>query len=110
MGEVAPGEEAAALFATIREALFELKHPVTRESIVKQVYTASEAFGPDHNPDVPDIMVVFRDDLGVLDECWSERLGHIKRSMYRHWLPRTGDHTPHSTMWVEWTVSGRGAV
>jgi predicted AlkP superfamily phosphohydrolase/phosphomutase len=100
MGEVAPGNEATALIEIIRKALVELKHPVTHESIVKRVYTASEAFGPDHNPDVPDIMVVFRDDLGVLDACWSERLGRIKRTVYQHWLPRTGDHTPHSTMWV----------
>ncbi|MCI0466454.1 MAG: alkaline phosphatase family protein [Beijerinckiaceae bacterium] len=99
-GEVAPGNEETALIEMIREALLELIHPATREPIVQQVHSAREAFGPDHHPDVPDIMVVFRDDLGVLDECWSERLGLVKRSVYQHWLPRTGDHTPHSTMWV----------
>jgi hypothetical protein len=97
MGEVARGNEEAALIELIRETLLELKHPVTREAIVQKVYTAREAFGPDHHPDVPDIMVVFRDDLGVLDACWSERVGVIKRTVYQHWLPRTGDHTPHST-------------
>ena len=99
-GQVARGNEEAALTELIREALLELEHPATREPIVQHVYTAREAFGPDHHPDVPDIIVVFRDDLGVLDACWSERLGLIKRTVYQHWLPRTGDHTPHSTMWV----------
>lgn len=100
MGEVARGNEEAALVETIREALLELKHPVTREPIIQHVHTAREAFGPNHHPDVPDIMVVFRDDLGVLDACWSERLGLIKLPVYQRGLPRTGDHTPHSTMWV----------
>lgn len=99
-GEIAPGNEAAAITETVREALLELRDPATREPIVKKVYTAREAFGPGHHPDVPDILVVFRDDLGVLDACWSERLGLIKRTVYQHWLPRTGDHTPHSAMWV----------
>jgi predicted AlkP superfamily phosphohydrolase/phosphomutase len=99
-GEVARGNEETALIETIREALLELKHPKTYELIVEKVYTAQEAFGPGHHPDVPDIMVVFRDDLGPLDTCWSDRLGLIKRTVYQHWLPRTGDHTPHSTLWV----------
>ncbi|HEY8006302.1 MAG TPA: alkaline phosphatase family protein [Methylocella sp.] len=99
-GEVARGNEEIALTETIREALLELKHPETREPIVVKFYTAQEAFGPDHHPDVPDIMVVFRDDLGPLDACWSDRLGLIKRTVYQNWLPRTGDHTPHSTFWV----------
>jgi predicted AlkP superfamily phosphohydrolase/phosphomutase len=99
-GDVAPGNEAIALLETIREALLELRHPVSKEPIVALVRTAKEAFGPDHHPDVPDLMVVFRDDLGVLDAAWSERLGLIKRSVFQHWLPRSGDHTPHSRLWV----------
>ncbi|MGK2914107.1 MAG: alkaline phosphatase family protein [Porticoccaceae bacterium] len=100
MGEVTRGSEETAMIEVIREALLELKHPVTHEPIVEHVYTASDAFGLGHHPDVPDIMVVFRDDLGVLDACWSERLGLIKRVVYKPWMPRTGDHAPHSTMWV----------
>ncbi|MET0546936.1 MAG: hypothetical protein ABWZ40_11555 [Caulobacterales bacterium] len=99
-GDVAPGNEEKALIETIREALLELRHPISNEPIVTFVRTAIESFGPHHHPDVPDIIVGFRDDLGVLDECYSPRLGHIKRTVYQPALPRSGDHTPHSRMWV----------
>lgn len=99
-GEVSPGNEEIALIETIREVLLDLRHPVSKEPIVTAVRTAREAFGPDHHPDVPDIMAVFRDDLGVLDACWSPQFGLIKRTVFQHWLPRSGDHTPHSRMWV----------
>jgi predicted AlkP superfamily phosphohydrolase/phosphomutase len=99
-GEVARGNEETALLELIREALLELLHPDTGEPIVERVMTAREAYGPDHHPDVPDLMIVFRDDLGVLDSCRSDRLGLITAPVHTRLLPRSGDHTVLSRLWA----------
>ena len=39
------------------------------------VVTAEEAFGAERHPDVPDLMVVFRTDLGTIESCRSKRVG-----------------------------------
>jgi predicted AlkP superfamily phosphohydrolase/phosphomutase len=99
-GAVAAGNEAAALIEDIRGALSELRCPRTGAAIVEQTVTAREAFGPDHHPDVPDLMIVYRDDLGILDACVSPRLGRIEAPVYKRILPRSGDHTTQSRIWM----------
>jgi predicted AlkP superfamily phosphohydrolase/phosphomutase len=99
-GAVEPGAEAAEVLADIRAELLRLEHPETREPIVAQVQTADEAFGEDHHPGVPDLLVDFRDDLGVLDACRSARVGLVRVSVPPT-ARRTGAHpaTP-SRLWI----------
>lgn len=99
-GSVAPGNEEADVIETIREALLELVHPDNGEKLVEKVMTAREAFGPDHHPDVPDLMIVFRDDLGVIDAARSDRLGLIEAPNYDPDLPRSGDHSVESRFFI----------
>ncbi len=99
-GAVQPGADADAVLADITAALFELRQPSSGEPIVARVTRATDAFGPDHHPDVPDLLVTFRRDLGVLDECESARVGRVKVAANGPWMPRTGDHTEHSRLWV----------
>ena len=99
-GCVAPGNEAGDLLAQLREELMALRHPELGEPIVARVLSATEAFGPDHHPDVPDLMVVFRTDLGQLEACQSEQVGLIRRPLYLPAQPRTGDHTSESRLWA----------
>lgn len=111
-GQVVPGNEAAAILEDIRQALAELRDAVRDEFIVETSYTAREVFGDGHHPDVPDLMVVFRDDLGVLDACVSPRYGRIDVPVYRRILPRSGDHTVNSRLWMAGpgiAQSGEGA-
>jgi predicted AlkP superfamily phosphohydrolase/phosphomutase len=103
-GAVAPGNEAAALIEDIRQVLAALRDPRTGTPIVETTVTAAEAFGADHHSDVPDLMIVFRDDLGVIDACVSPRLGRIDAPVFKRFLPRSGDHTVRSRLWI----SGRG--
>jgi predicted AlkP superfamily phosphohydrolase/phosphomutase len=104
-GCVEPGAEADAVLAAIREELERLEHRPSGERMVKRVVTAQEIFGRDRHPDVPDLMVVFRTDLGQLEACWSPRFGLIKRPLFTPKKPRTGDHTTESRLWL----SGPGA-
>ena len=100
-GSVQPGAEARAVLDDLRAEFLALEDPGTGERIVKHVLTAEEAFGADHSVDVPDLMVAFRDDLGPIEECRSERLGHLRVPLGRDPnLPRTGDHTVQSRLWA----------
>jgi predicted AlkP superfamily phosphohydrolase/phosphomutase len=99
VGRVAPGAEARALLAELRRELLALRHPPTGEPIVTRVVSAEEAFGPDHHPDVPDLMVVFRSDLGPIEACASERAGLVRVPIYHPNVPRSGDHTVESRLW-----------
>jgi predicted AlkP superfamily phosphohydrolase/phosphomutase len=97
-GCVEPGPEAEATLEEIRIALCELTHPGSGEPIVAGVVTADEAFGRDRHPDVPDLMVSFRNDLGPLDACVSERVGVVR--VPARVANRSGDHTGEARLWL----------
>jgi len=108
-GSVAQGEEARYVVEEIRTALEELRDPVSGEPIVVRTMTPVELFGPGHHPDLPDLMVLFRDDLGPLEACHSPRVGLVERPIFPRerradgWpanLKRTGDHAPQSSLWI----------
>jgi len=98
-GSVRAGPEAEQLLRELRSRLIELCLPGTDTRIVDEVFTSTEAFGGDHHPDVPDLMVVFRRDLGLIEAAESERVGVIRRYA-NHNHPRTGDHTAESRLWA----------
>jgi predicted AlkP superfamily phosphohydrolase/phosphomutase len=99
-GCVEPGKEADALLDEIREELLALVDPTSGERIVAAATTAAEAFGPDHHPDVPDLLVSFRTDLGPIESCRSERVG-VVNVPYRTPARRTGAHPPApSKVWI----------
>ncbi len=99
-GRVEAGAEADALIETLRRELGALRQPGSGEPIVDRVVTATEAFGPGHHPDVPDLMVLFRTDLGYLEDCESPAVGQVHVPVYHPHLPRTGDHTAESRLWI----------
>jgi predicted AlkP superfamily phosphohydrolase/phosphomutase len=97
-GALEPGAEADAEIADIRQALLELADPASGERIVHHVVTAEEAFGPDRHQDLPDLMVAFRQDLGTIDACVSERVGLLKVPFkIVNW---SGDHTSEARLWL----------
>jgi predicted AlkP superfamily phosphohydrolase/phosphomutase len=99
-GCVHPGAEADALVADLRHALLELRRPGTDTPIVRDVLTRDEYAGAGGHPDLPDIVVVFRRDVGPLDACWSERIGLVEVPIGTPRLPRTGDHTDATRLWA----------
>lgn len=112
-GAVPPGE-VPVLADEIRRELAALQN-ADGEPIVERVVTADEAFGSDHHDDLPDVMVVFRSDIGPIEECRSERVGTISPGVSTgHMDWRGGDHTPRSRMWVAGPVTdavgGAGAA
>jgi predicted AlkP superfamily phosphohydrolase/phosphomutase len=108
-GRVAPGREANALVDELTSEILALEHPDRGERIVERVVTADEAFGTEHHPDLPDLLVVFRTDLGPLDACRSPRVGEVRMPVRNARIRRTGDHTAESRCWVRGAgiVAGR---
>jgi predicted AlkP superfamily phosphohydrolase/phosphomutase len=100
-GSVSPGAEAGELLEEIRSELLALRQPESGEPIVAAAATAAETFGPLHHPDVPDLIVRFRQDLGLLDTCESPRVGRIHVPVGSRWGRRSGDHSPRSAVWIE---------
>jgi predicted AlkP superfamily phosphohydrolase/phosphomutase len=99
-GSVAPGNEAKSLLEELRSELLDLKDPTTSDPIIVRVSTADEVFGPDHHPDVPDLLVVFRTGRGAVEACYSERVGKIEIPYFTRRTHRTGDHTVESRLWA----------
>lgn len=99
-GRIEPGDAAQQVMRELRTALLELVQPSSGQPIVEDVVSADEAFGPHHHPDVPDLIVRFRQDLGLLDTCESPRVGRIHVPVGSRWGRRSGDHSVHSRVWV----------
>jgi predicted AlkP superfamily phosphohydrolase/phosphomutase len=99
-GAVAPGAEEEALLAELERELLLLEDPASGERIVDRVVRARDAFGDDHNPDVPDLIVVFRADLGPIERCRSARAGEVASPLFKPHLPRSGDHSVESRLWA----------
>lgn len=98
-GSVAPGNEAAHLLEEIREALLELRHLPSGAPLIASIATADEAYGRDHHPNIPDLIIEFRSDLGPLEACYSPRFGRIDAPNDRY-MQRSGDHTAQSRLWI----------
>lgn len=112
-GSVAP-DRALELGEEIRRELLKLVDPRTGEPIVSSASTSREEFGPEAHPDVPDLMVSFREDLGVIDACESARVGRV-HVPYHAPARRTGAHpTTPTTAWIAGApieaVTTRGTV
>ncbi len=99
-GAVEPGAEAADLIDELRAELLKLEHPRTGAPVVERVMTADEVFGPDHHPDLPDMMVLFRTDQGPIEACRSERVGTLEIPYFARRNHRSGDHTVESRLWA----------
>ena len=89
-GCVEPGPEAAALVEDLRRELHVLRQPGTDEPIVDLVATPEELFGPDPHPDLPDLTVGFRTDLGRLEACASPRVGLVEVPLWNRARAPTG--------------------
>lgn len=100
LGCVAPGREAADLLAQLRRELMALRDPATGQAIIARVFTPAEHFGEHHHPDLPDLLCVFRTDVGIIERCESPSVGRVHVSVYHPHAPRSGDHTVNSRLWM----------
>jgi predicted AlkP superfamily phosphohydrolase/phosphomutase len=71
-------DEHQELIAELREVFGSLQHPETGEPIVEDVVLLDEEFGHGRHPDLPDVVVRYRQGLAEIRECVSPQLGLIQ--------------------------------
>jgi predicted AlkP superfamily phosphohydrolase/phosphomutase len=98
-GSVAPGAEYDAICADLIGAFEDLRDRDTGEPVVRRAVRTDDVYGADRHPNVPDIVVQFRGDRPVWGVT-SERVGTVSEPPRGKTFPRSGDHTPHSRLWL----------
>ena len=97
-GVVEPGEEADRILGRLRDEFLALRLPErSEEAIVERVIITDEHWDPGRVAGIPDMIVQFRTDLGVLDACTSDSIGTVRAPMTE---ARTGNHTSHHRLWA----------
>jgi predicted AlkP superfamily phosphohydrolase/phosphomutase len=94
----------------VTELLLALRDPASGEPIVDSVDRSADLFGPERHADVPDLLVLFRRDLGSLEACTSPRTGLLRAPTRRPEVLRSGDHTAHARWWVRGPGLGAGSL
>ncbi len=89
------------VLAELERRLMALRHVDTGEPIIDHTVRASEAYGPDRHPDLPDLLVVFRRDRGALTSVACPELGRVDVPIQKAYYPRTGDHSDASRLWID---------
>jgi predicted AlkP superfamily phosphohydrolase/phosphomutase len=82
---------------TIRAAFGELRLVGSGVPVVREVVLTDELFGTGRHPDLPDIIIRFRTDLGMITACESARVGRVELIRRSH---RTGEHGTPGAVWV----------
>jgi predicted AlkP superfamily phosphohydrolase/phosphomutase len=91
---------APMILERIEAELVGLRLPESDEHIVEQVTRTEDLYGEDRHPDLPDLLVVFRRDLGELTRAVGPTIGLIEATSKRPDYRRTGDHTDVSRVWI----------
>lgn len=86
---------------SLERRLAALRHPDTGTGVVERTIRTAEAYGPQRHPDLPDLLVVFRRDLGELTEVRCPEAGPLHVPIRRPFYQRTGDHTDQSRVWID---------
>ncbi len=98
---IVPPDEAGALMDFIEQELLALTDPKSGRRLVLRVDRADDLFGPERSPMVPDLIVVFRGDLGNIEAFESPSIGRFRYRLHKSAYKRMGDHTPDSHAWIK---------
>jgi predicted AlkP superfamily phosphohydrolase/phosphomutase len=90
-----------AALGELEERLRRVRHATTGEPVVERTERTAEVYGPAHHGDLPDLLVVFRRDLGALTTVDCDEAGRVFAPIQLPYYPRTGDHTDESHIWID---------
>lgn len=71
------------------------------EPVVADVVRVAERYGSERHPDLPDVVVSFRRDLGELVDIVCPEAGTFHVPIRTPYYRRTGDHTDRSRIWLD---------
>ncbi|MDX1388713.1 MAG: alkaline phosphatase family protein, partial [Acidobacteriota bacterium] len=81
----------------IRAGFSALRDVATGDPVVEDVIVIDEVLGDHRHPDLPDLVVRFRRDLGVIGDCRSDALGTIRVPLGTQ---RKGEHGTPGAIWA----------
>lgn len=99
-GAIEPGSEFDAACAELIGELEALEDPATGKPVVVSARRADQLFGDRAHPNVPDLLITFRRDLGPIVSVRSSRAGTVSLPFRTPSLLRSGDHVASSRLWV----------
>jgi predicted AlkP superfamily phosphohydrolase/phosphomutase len=98
-GSVEPGAEYDEVCAELATEFEALRDAATGDPVVTGVLRSDEVFGERYHPNLPDLIVQFRKDA-VITSVTSPRIGTISEPARHSRFARSGEHTPHTRLWV----------
>lgn len=99
-GALDPGAEYDSACDELIEELRALIDTRTGRPAVRQVVVARRLYGDALHPNIPDLLVDFDTDAGPIEAVSSPRAGTISVPVRTPALPRSGDHTRNSRLFV----------
>ena len=97
-GSIEPGAEYDAACAELTRELEALRDTEIGEPVVRDVVRADEIFGDRYHPNLPDLIVRFR-ERGVISSVRSPRIGTVSEPARDRHFARSGEHTRHVRLW-----------
>ncbi len=98
-GTLEPDELDWAMEELTRQLMM-LRDPRDASSVVAGVDRIANLFPEPRHPDLPDLVVRFRTDLGAIEACEIPGVGLIEVPLRRPGYSRTGDHTPENRTYL----------
>ncbi len=108
-GSIEPGAEYDAACEELTAEIEALVHHDTGAPAVREVVRTDTVYGEENHPNIPDLIVRFDNRNGPILSVRSPRVGTVSTPIEEHAHQRSGDHTPHSRIWVLGLGNG-GAV
>jgi len=99
-GAIEPGAEYDAACAELIEEISRLENAETGAPAVREVVRTDSVYGPERHANIPDLVVRFDGSSGPIHAVRSERVGTVSTPIEEHSHQRSGDHTPHSRIWI----------
>lgn len=100
-GPVRPGDDYDAACEELIREISALENVESGAPAVREVIRTDSVYGPDRHPNIPDLVVRFNNAGGPIHAVRSERVGTVTIPIEQHSLQRSGDHTPHSRIWIQ---------
>jgi predicted AlkP superfamily phosphohydrolase/phosphomutase len=89
-------ESVEEIKAQLAEDLRNLMHTESGEPIVENIIFADDDWDPVRAYTIPDVLISFRKDIGLIESCVSPKTGTVRGRVGS----RTGNHNGHNALWV----------
>ena len=99
-GSVERGPAYDNLCTELAAELLQLENPLSGGPAVAEVVRLDEIYGPDVHPNLPDLVIRWREEQPLIETLSSPRAGTLSGPVRVRPVPRSGDHSTESRLWA----------